>query len=94
MSDSATAGIPGLTWLVGLAVVMSAISFYYYLVVLKQAFVKEGVKGEEYEGGTQSVLSLGHTFAIVIPAAGLVILGLFPGLLLEPITEAVLNTLK
>ena len=89
MSDSTSAGNPGLTWLVGLAVVMSAISFYYYLSVLKQAFVK----GEEHEGGKQSEMSLGHVIAVVIPAAALVLLGLLPSVLLDPIKAAVFEVL-
>lgn len=89
MSDSASGGEPGLTWLVGLAVVMSAISLYYYLSVLKQAFVL----GDENDLGKTSKLTLGHVLAVTIPAVAVVALGLFPALLLEPIKAAVLCTL-
>ncbi len=91
LSDSSalTEGMPGLSWLVGLAVVMSAISLYYYLSVLKQAFVLGEEKAEEGE----FPLSLGHTLAVLLPAVALVVLGLFPSLLLDPIKSAVLDTL-
>ncbi|MEN9974651.1 MAG: NADH-quinone oxidoreductase subunit, partial [Verrucomicrobiota bacterium] len=42
MAESTHGGTPGLTWLVGLAAIMSAISLYYYLSILKQAFVRGG----------------------------------------------------
>ncbi|MBT8036862.1 MAG: NADH-quinone oxidoreductase subunit N [Verrucomicrobiae bacterium] len=88
MTDSIQAENSGLAWLVGLAVVMSAVSFYYYLSVLKQAFVKDG----DGSAGKES-LSLGYVLAVVIPAAALVLLGLLPSVLLDPIKVAVLETL-
>ena len=91
----------GLTWLVGLGAVVSAISLYYYLKVLKQAFVRGNaddaafnrLKTEE-EGSTVDKSTLwAHTLAIAIPAVAIVLLGLFPGALLEPIQAAVKATL-
>lgn len=80
-------GNAGIAWLVGLASVMSAVSLYYYLSILKQAFVKDS--NEE----SPILLPLGHALVVGIPAVVLVILGLFPALLLEPISKAVADTL-
>ena len=90
MAESTRNGTPGLTWLVGLAAVMSAISLYYYLSVLKQAFVREAPDGE---GVRDSTVSLSHLLAIALPAVALVVLGLFPALLLDPIARAVVESL-
>ena len=87
MSASTTDGIPGLTWLVGLGAVMSAISLYYYLMVLKQAFVREAADA------TPVALSMSHRLAMLIPALLLVALGLCPAMLLSPVTQALLATL-
>ncbi len=89
LADSLQNGMSGLAWLVGLAVVMSAISLYYYLSVLKQAFVHGG----EHEGGEPLTMSLSHTLAVVLPAIAIVVLGIFPALLLDPIKAAVLAAL-
>jgi NADH-quinone oxidoreductase subunit N len=88
MAETTKGGDPGLTWLVGLAAVMSAISLYYYLSVLKQAFVKDSAETSE-----SSTISAGHALAVGLPAVALVVLGLFPALLLEPITTALIATL-
>ena len=88
LSASTQSGDPGLTWLVGLAAIMSAISLYYYLSVLKQAFVKDSAAAGEGTG-----ISVGHALAVFIPAVTLLVLGLFPALLLDPITAAVIGTL-
>ena len=58
MAESTTHGTPGLTWLVGLAAIMSAISLYYYLMVLKQAFVREAADATAVE------LSMSHRLAL------------------------------
>ena len=88
MAESTTNGIPGLTWLVGLGTIMSAISLYYYLKVLKQAFVREAADAAPV------ALSMSHRMAVLIPAVLLVVLGLFPALLLSPLTQALLTTLR
>lgn len=87
VAESAAAGKPGLVWLVGLAAVMSAISLYYYLSVLKQAFVLDG------EGGMTCGMTNSHRLVVALPAVALVLLGLFPSLLLAPITRAVMESL-
>jgi NADH-quinone oxidoreductase subunit N len=88
MADSTTQGTPGLTWLVGLAAIMSAISLYYYLMVLKQAFARESADPAPV------AMTLSHRMAVMVPAVLLVVLGLFPALLLSPLTRALLATLR
>ena len=90
MAESTRGGAPGLTWLVGLAAIMSAISLYYYLSVLKQAFVRDAADGESAAG---FALSPAHALAVGLPAVALVVLGLFPAILLEPITRALVGSL-
>ena len=80
------AGAPnlGLLWLVILAVGMSAVSLYYYLQVLKQIYVApeaEGTAAMKVPAVTQIVL--------ILIAAGVVVFGCVPDLLLGPLTEAV-----
>ena len=91
MAETARGGSSGLTWLVGLAAIMSAISLYYYLSVLKQAFVRERPAGEV--AAALVVMSPVHALAVGVPAVVLVVLGLFPALLLDPITAAVMDSL-
>ncbi|MEY3898830.1 MAG: NADH-quinone oxidoreductase subunit [Verrucomicrobiota bacterium] len=88
MAASGRNGAPGLTWLVALAAVMSAISLYYYLSILKQAFVND-----DPDCGVGVAMGPAHILAVGLPALALVILGLFPALLLDPITTAVVETL-
>ncbi len=90
MAASTKGGNPGLTWLVGLAAIMSAISLYYYLSVLKQAFVKDAPVDDE----AAAALPPSHVLVVALPAIALVILGLFPALLLEPITRALIDSLN
>jgi NADH-quinone oxidoreductase subunit N len=83
----ALAGGLGFAWLVGLAAIMSAISLYYYLSVLKQAFVLE------CETTITCDISRTHILAVALPAVALLVLGVFPSLLLDPITSAVIELL-
>jgi NADH-quinone oxidoreductase subunit N len=87
MATSPTPGAPGLTWLVGLGAIMSAVSLYYYLMVLKQAFVREAVDPAPV------AMSLPHRLAVLVPAVLVVVLGLFPALLLSPLAAALAETL-
>jgi NADH-quinone oxidoreductase subunit N len=66
----------GLLWLVIIAVAMSAVSLYYYLLVLKQIYVAES---------SSSALrgSWPAEAAIVALAVGVVLLGCMPSLLLN-----------
>ena len=74
----------GPLWLVVLALAMSAVSLYYYLQVLKRIYVGEqGLGGGQAQGFpvlTQAVL--------VVLAIIVVVLGCAPGLLVEPLANA------
>ena len=72
------AGQLGLLWLVILAIVMSAVSFYYYLQVLKQAWVLDAA-----ENAPDIKVPLVTMFALVLLAALVILLGCAPGLLLR-----------
>lgn len=67
----------GLIWLVVLALLMSAVSFYYYLQVLKQALVLEA--GESTRA---FVVKPTVIVVILLMAIGVIALGCFPTLLL------------
>jgi NADH-quinone oxidoreductase subunit N len=73
----------GLLWLVLLALAMSVVSFYYYLKILKQAYVSEPVKDA-------AVIRVPMTTRVVLwaTAALVVLLGCVPGLLLNRIVAA------
>ena len=68
----------GLLWLVILAIAMSAVSFYYYLRVLKAAYVQDAA--EDAPAIQVPFLTL---FALVLLAALVVVLGCAPGLLMR-----------
>ena len=68
----------GLLWLVILAIAMSAVSFYYYLRVLKAVYVTDGTKGTDTI--KVSVVTL---VALVLLAALVVFLGCGPGWLMD-----------
>jgi NADH-quinone oxidoreductase subunit N len=68
----------GLLWLVILAIVMSAVSFYYYLQVLKQAYVLDAPENAPAIK-VQPVLKL----TLILLAVLVVLLGCAPGLLLR-----------
>jgi NADH-quinone oxidoreductase subunit N len=73
----------GLLWLVLLALAMSVVSFYYYLKVLKQAYVSEPAAGA-------SAVRVPATTRIALwaTAALVVLLGCSPDLLLDRIANA------
>lgn len=85
---SATQASTGLVWLVGLGAVMSAVSFYYYLQVMKQAFVRDAAVTAPVD------LHWAHRLAVLVPAVLVVLLGLFPALLLGPVARAVAETVR
>lgn len=84
---SADQGGSGLIWLVALGALMSAVSLYYYLKVLKQAFVRDAPVATPVE------LPLSHRLAVLLPAVLLVFLGLFPAWLYTPVAKALADTL-
>jgi NADH-quinone oxidoreductase subunit N len=73
----------GLLWLVILAIGMSVVSLYYYLRVLKQAYVREPAEGA---GRIETPWILSTTIGLV--AVLVVLLGCFPNLLLGWIGNA------
>ena len=68
----------GLLWLVVLAIVMSAVSFYYYLQVLKQAWVLDAA-----ENAPAIKVPPVTMVALVLLAVLVILLGCAPGLLLR-----------
>jgi NADH-quinone oxidoreductase subunit N len=78
------AGHFGLLWLVLLALAMSVVSFYYYLKVLKQAYVFEPATG-----AAPIHLPLTTRLVLWVAAALVVILGCVPDSLLNTIAAAV-----
>jgi NADH-quinone oxidoreductase subunit N len=64
-------------WLALLALAMSAIGLYYYLIILKQALIVKST-----EAVTPIKLPLPATLALIVAAALIVLLGVFPSSLL------------
>lgn len=83
----AVAGVKplGWMWLVGLAIAMSCVSLYYYLLVLKQAYVV--APGEPAAGALEVPLLPRLTVLFLVVA--LIVLGLFPELILGRIQHAI-----
>jgi len=68
----------GLLWLVILAIAMSAVSFYYYLRVLKAAYVEDAFEG------APAIKVPGMTMlALVLLTALVILFGCAPGLLMR-----------
>jgi NADH-quinone oxidoreductase subunit N len=76
-------GQRGLIWLVLLALAMSVVSFYYYLKVLKQAYVAEPA-----EDAPAIDVPMGTRLALWITAGLVILLGCLPDLLLNRISAA------
>ncbi len=74
----------GLLWLVALALAMSAVSLYYYLQILKQAYVAEP-RPERAPGQGQ----LATRLVVLALAALVILLGVLPSLLIEPLRAAI-----
>ena len=75
----------GLLWLVILAIAMSAVSLYYYLIVLKQAFIVDGGSAVKLQ------INPGTLFGVIILAAAVIVAGCAPDLLLSHLGTAVLR---
>ena len=73
----------GYTWLAIVAVVMSAVSAYYYLRVVWYMYFREAPEGATVEAEPKSS-QLGVTVAVSLAAAGVLAVGLFP----EPLLKA------
>ncbi|HAV62849.1 MAG TPA: NADH-quinone oxidoreductase subunit N [Verrucomicrobiales bacterium] len=72
----------GLIWLVAIGVLMSAVSFYYYLQVLKRAFVASAPDGFSPLRVQPAVLAV-----ILLIALGVVWFGCQPSVLLGPLSD-------
>ncbi|MQF49032.1 NADH-quinone oxidoreductase subunit N [SAR202 cluster bacterium AC-647-N09_OGT_505m] len=72
----------GLMWLVGLAIINSLISLYYYLMVIKQMYM---VPADENTPLRLSMVS-GSTLGLLV--AGIIIIGVYPGPLVDAIEMA------
>jgi NADH-quinone oxidoreductase subunit N len=70
----------GLLWLVILAIALSAVSLYYYLQVLKQIWVLPAP-----ENAPRIKVPLLATITLAVLAAGVLVLGAFPAVLLNAI---------
>ncbi|GIX50303.1 MAG: NADH-quinone oxidoreductase subunit N [Limisphaera sp.] len=80
------AGQPlGLLWLVVLAVALSTVSLYYYLVVLKEAWVKPAPADTEAESWR---LPWQVQLTLWAAALGVLLLGLFPSMVLRSLESA------
>jgi NADH-quinone oxidoreductase subunit N len=82
---------PGLLWLIVLAIAMSAVSLYYYLQVLKRIYVanpSDAVANASAETTTIRTPILSQA-VVVLLAAGVVLLGCAPHLLLHWINAAI-----
>jgi NADH-quinone oxidoreductase subunit N len=77
---SAAAPNLGLLWLVILAIAMSAVSLYYYLVVLKQVFIVESGSAVKLQ------INPGTLIGVILLAAAVVLAGCAPDMLLKHLT--------
>jgi NADH-quinone oxidoreductase subunit N len=76
----------GLLWLVALALLGSFISLYYYLAVLKAIFVDDSETGTLKSESLNPIrLDFLQQFSLVLLAGTVVILGLLPEILVDPI---------
>jgi NADH-quinone oxidoreductase subunit N len=85
---------PGLLWLIVLAIAMSAVSLYYYLQVLKRIYVadpSDGVANASAEAATIRTPILSQA-VVVLLAAGVVLFGCAPHLLLHWVDAAIRAT--
>ena len=73
----------GLLWLVVLALGMSAVSLYYYLMVLKQIYIAEPA------AGTQRPMPVFTQVVLAVVALAVVVLGCAPDLMVRHLTTAI-----
>ncbi len=79
---------PGMLWLVAIALLMSAVSLYYYLRIVKQAYLYPADSTPPC-GDEKSLISPITSLTCIGLAAMIIILGLLPNLLIGPIESAV-----
>lgn len=78
----------GLLWLVVIAIAMSAVSLYYYLMVLKQIYVVDATDTTDGRNGVSWVTQV----ALVVMALGVLLLGCAPNLLVGAIQQCLAGT--
>lgn len=87
--DASTTGVtPGLLWLVALALAASAVSLYYYLQVLKQAFVIEADTAPRPE------IHPFRSLVLLALAAGVIFFGCFPDLLVSRLKNSLASRVE
>jgi len=80
----------GLLWLVALALLGSFVSLYYYLAVLKAIFVDDSrPAGLPSEPSNPIRLDFLQQFSLVLITATVLLLGVLPEILVDPITASV-----
>ena len=73
----------GLMWLAIIGVINSFVSAYYYLGLLRNMFIStDEVKKSDNNG-------INYLFFSLITSAGVIILGIFPGILLSVVDEVI-----
>ena len=82
LAASAAGANPGMLWIVVLAIALNAVSLYYYLIVLKHVFVTKPA-----EDGRKKAPACGPLITAL--ALAVLLLGLYPNVLLVPISVAV-----
>ena len=83
LSSASVRANPGMLWLVIVAIALNAVSLYYYLIVLKHVFV-----AEPSESAPQTSPASAASFTVGVLALAVLLLGLYPNVLLEPIRAA------
>ena len=73
----------GLLWVIVIAIAFNAVSLYYYLIVLKHVFVIPATRQPESPSPRNAA-----TLLTGLLAASIFIIGLYPGVLLDPIRSA------
>jgi len=84
--QSSSAKPAGLLWLVIAAVAGSAVSLYYYLQILKQAYVVDADEGAE-----RLWVPWPQTAVLAVLAAAVIVFGCLPDLILNPLETAARN---
>ena len=72
----------GLIWLVGIAIVSSLVSLYYYLMVIKQMYMVEARDHSSVGVSGLNKMTLG------LLVAGVLVIGVYPGPLVDAIQGA------
>jgi len=79
---------PQLWWLVALAIAMSAVSLYYYLQILKEAYVVEASESGPQSTAASLTVSLITKLILLLCALAVIALGCFPQALLGLLDQA------